>query len=146
MEITLKFKKLHPDAVTPSKAHPTDAGFDLVAISERYDREHDFFEYDTGISVEIPPGYVGLLAPRSSVSKTGLHMANSVGTIDAPYRGPIKARFYKNVVSGLRSNAYSVGDKIAQLIIVPIPTVTLEEVKDLSETDRGTGGFGSSGK
>ena len=144
MELT--FKKLHPEAVAPTRANPNDAGLDLTAVSVEYNREFDYFEYDTGIAVEFPPGNVGFLTPRSSVSKTGLHLCNSIGTIDASYRGSIKARFYKNLVPGMRARPYEVGDKIGQLVIVPCFLGEAIEVKELSNTNRGENGFGSSGK
>ncbi len=142
----LKFKKTHPDAVTPTKAHDTDAGFDLTAVSLEYNNELDIFEYDTGIAVEIPPGYVGFLTCRGSVSKTGFHLCNGVGTVDSPYRGSIRARFYKRMIPGMRSQPYKVGDKIGQLIILELPKFELREVEELSDSSRGEGRFGSTGK
>ena len=142
---TLKFKKLDKNAVTPTKANPTDAGFHLTAISVRFDNFYNFWEYDTAIGVEIPEGFMGLVMARSSVSKTGQILCNGAGVIDAPYRGSIKFRFYKNVLAGIDSVEYGVVQRIGQLIIVPVPQFELEEVADLSETDRGTGGFGSTG-
>ena len=145
--MNLKFKKLHPDAVTPSKAHVYDAGLDLTAISATYSNEYRYWEYDTGIAVSIDPGFVGFMTPRSSISKTGLYMCNSLGTIDSGYTGSLKARFYEGTIPGIRSKRYEVGDKIAQLVIMPISLATsLEEVEDLGESDRGTGGFGSTGQ
>lgn len=141
----LKFKKLHADAKIPTRAHAKDAGLDLTAVSMEYNREYDFYEYDTALAVEIPSGYVGFLAPRSSISKTGMHMCNSMGTIDCGYLGPIKARFYKPTIAGFRSESYKVGDKIAQLILVPIALPTPVETGNLNDTARGQGGFGSTG-
>ena len=86
-----------------------------------------------------------MIAARSSVSKTGQSLCNGIGVIDAPYRGPIKFRFYKNVLAGIDSKEYEIGNKIGQLIIIPVPQFELEEVTELSETKRGAGGFGSSG-
>ena len=100
-------------------------------------------KYDTGIAVEIPPGYVGLVFPRSSVCKTGLSLANSVGVIDSDYRGSISLVFYKGAEL---IEAYSYGDRIGQLVIVPIPEVEFVEAEELSETERGAGGYGSTGK
>lgn len=88
----IKFVKLLENAVMPTKAHPTDAGFDLTATSREFD-EHGAVVYGTGIAVEIPAGYVGLVFPRSSVSKLDLSMANAVGVIDAGYRGEITVKF-----------------------------------------------------
>lgn len=139
----VKIKKLHDSAVIPTKAHEQDAGFDLVAISKDDVDEgvYGFIEYDTGIGLEIPEGYVGLVYPRSSISKTGHILANSVGVIDSNYRGSIKVRF--KTIPGCAE--YIPGDRIAQLIIMPYPEITFEEVEDLSSTDRGSGSFGSSG-
>lgn len=134
----IKFKKLYSDAVTPSYAKNGDAGLDLTALSVTL--EKNFIEYGTGIAVEIPQGYVGLVFPRSSVSKKeNFYLKNSVGVIDSGYRGEIKLRFNKS------SDHYTAGEKIGQLIIIPYPTIQLEEVDELSSTDRGQGGFGSTG-
>lgn len=139
----VKIKKLVPEAVVPSYANPGDAGLDLVAtwIKVEDHNKYGFFEYGTGICVEIPEGYVGLIFPRSSISKTGMLLTNSVGVIDSGYRGEIKFRF--KYISG--TNSYNVGDKIGQLIIMPYPKIEFEEVNELNETERGDGGFGSTG-
>ena len=136
----LKIKKLHPDAMIPSYAKPGDAGLDLVATMWIF-IERGLIEYDTGIAVEIPAGYVGLIVPRSSISERGMTLANSVGIIDSGYRGEIKVR----VQYGQNSRLYDRGDRIAQLVIVPCPPVVIEEVDELSDTERGDGGFGSTG-
>lgn len=139
MTLNIKIKKLHKDAVIPTKAHTTDAGCDLYATSCHYD--NGLIIYGTGIAVEIPEGYVGLVFPRSSIANTHLTLSNSVGVIDSGYRGEIMAKFRKG-----GSNAYRVGDRIAQLIIIPYPEVVFEEVDELSDSDRGEGGYGSSGR
>lgn len=141
----IKVKKHSPDAVIPQYAHDTDAGLDLTAISKRYDSEGHFWEYDTGLSIEIPKGYVGLVFPRSSISKTDLFLTNAVGVIDSGYRGTIKARFKPTDAMWLPKN-YELGERIVQLIIMPYPKVELQLVEELDSSDRGTGGFGSSGK
>ena len=93
----VKIKKLHPDAVIPSYAKPGDAGMDLTAISKRVetgsDENGEYIEYGTGLAIEIPEGHVGLVFPRSSVSKKDLFLANAVGVIDSGYRGEVKLRF-----------------------------------------------------
>jgi dUTP pyrophosphatase len=94
--------------------------------------------------MEIPDGMVGLVFPRSSIRNTELMLSNSVGVIDAGYRGELQATF--NKLNGLDSIAYNVGDRIAQIIIVPHPIVQIVEVDELSESKRGIGGFGSTGK
>jgi dUTP pyrophosphatase len=139
----VKIKKLVPEAVIPSYANLGDAGLDLVAtwITVEDHNKYGYFEYGTGICVEIPEGYVGLIFPRSSISKTGMLLTNSVGVIDSGYRGEIKFRF--KYISG--TNSYNVGDKVGQMIIIPYPKIEFEEVDELTETQRGDGGFGSTG-
>ncbi len=139
--INVKFKKLHPDAVIPSKINDLDAGFDLVAVTNEY-LGGEQIEYGTGLAIEIPEGYMGLLFPRSSICKTRLSLANSVGVIDSQYRGEIKLVF--NEKFGDRKLYYH-GERIAQLVILPYPHVKFIEVDDLTQTPRGTGGFGSTG-
>ena len=136
----VKIKKLHPDAVIPSYAKPGDAGMDIVSIRKANDKHGNCVHY-TGISLEIPDGYVGLIYPRSSISKTSCALRNSVGVIDSGYRGEIIFKFI--CYSGL--NHYNVGDRIGQLIIMPYPQVEFEEVEELSQTERGDGGYGSTG-
>jgi dUTP pyrophosphatase len=143
----IKFKKLAPNAVTPTKAHPTDAGFDLTATSQRYD-EYGASVYGTGIAVEIPDGYVGLLFPRSSIAKRDLTVANAVGVIDAGYRGEILLKFKPAAKWNFSEHAgyyYRVGERIAQLIIMPLPEVTFEEADTLEHGERGANGYGSTG-
>ena len=139
MTLNIKIKRLTQSAKLPTKAHTTDAGYDLYATSCHYD--NGLITYGTGVAVEIPEGYVGLVFPRSSIANTHLTLSNSVGVIDSGYRGEIMAKFRKG-----GSNAYRVGDRIAQLIIIPYPEVVFEEAEELSDSDRGTGGYGSSGK
>ena len=139
--IKVKFKRLHPNAVTPKYAKPGDAGMDLVAISI-LNTSLEQVSYDTGISVEIPEGYVGLIFPRSSIRNYGIVLSNAVGVIDSGYRGSIQATFN---YYGSTKQRYTVGDRIGQLIILPYPQIEFEEVEELSETIRGTGGFGSTG-
>jgi dUTP pyrophosphatase len=139
----VRVKKLHPGAVVPKYAKPGDAGLDLTAISKEYDAANDLVVFGTGLAVEIPEGYVGLIFPRSSICKTPLILSNSVGVIDSGYRGEIKFMF--RPIDRPRKN-YEVGDRIGQLIIMPFPQVELVEAEELSSSERGTGGFGSSGK
>ena len=148
----VKVKKLDPNAVIPVKAHVSDAGFDLVATSLRWDEHEQFFEYGTGIAMDIPEGHVGLLFPRSSVSKKDLTLANSVGVVDAKFLGEIKLRFkhavkeHEGQVTTSYFDGYMVGDRIGQLIIMPIPEVSFVETEKLGDSKRGEGGFGSSGE
>lgn len=139
--MNIKIKKLHPDAKMPFRVNPTDAGADLVAVSKK--ATIDGWVYGTGLSFEIPKGYCGLLIPRSSCSKMDLQMPNSVGVIDSDYRGEVKAIFKKTKLAPI---GYGIGDRVAQLLIVPIELATFTEVDELSDTERGTGGFGSTGK
>jgi len=150
----IRFKKLVPEAKTPFKAIDVDAGFDLYATS--IIETPEYIQYNTGIAVEIPEGYVGLVFPRSSVTKYDLMLKNSVGVIDASYRGEIMCRFHgtkaisynagitKTVIYG--ENIYSVGERVAQVVFMELPKITLVEVEELSDTQRGTGGFGHTGK
>ena len=136
--LKVKFKKLHQDAITPTYAKNGDAGLDLTAMDIRW--SENYIEYGTGIAVEIPRGYVGFIFPRSSVSKKqNFYLKNAVGVIDSGYRGEIMLRF------NVSETHYEVGDKIGQLIILPYPEIQLQEVNELTSTDRGEGGFGSTG-
>jgi len=142
--VDVKILKNHSDAVIPTYAKPGDAGMDLVAVEVKF--TDDYVEYDTGLSMEIPVGYVGLIFPRSSISKYDLSLCNHVGVIDSSYRGSIKLRFKKYIRPDENTfSVYYVGDKIGQIIIIPYPQIEFKEVTDLSDTERGDGGFGSSG-
>jgi len=139
----VKIKKLHNNAVIPKYAKTGDAGLDLVA-TEIINKDPFQITYGTGLAMEIPAGFVGLVYPRSSIRKYDLSLTNCVGVIDSGYRGEIQATFRRH--KGVASTDYEVGDKIVQIIIVPYPPIEFIEVDELSETERGTGGFGSSGK
>lgn len=142
----VKLKKLVEEAVIPTYAKPGDAGMDLTAISVAFDASNDNYIYHTGIAIEIPEGYVGLIFPRSSNRKTNAYMTNHVGVIDSGYRGEIMLT-YKNR-SGINTYAdkpYSAGDRVGQIIIMPYPQIYFVEVTELSKTERGTGGHGSTG-
>lgn len=171
----VKIKKLCESAVIPTYAKPGDAGMDLTATSRIFDK-YGNVEYGTGLAMEIPEGYVGLLFPRSSICKKDLSLSNSVGVIDSGYRGEIKFKFkptlaymdfgvsedphgvsydsdtfdFVGIVGDNTKDAvtpaiYKVGDKIGQIIILPYPHIEFKEVEDLSETERGEGGYGSTG-
>lgn len=137
----VKIKKLHQDGVIPSYAKPGDAGMDLTAVSVSW--SDDIVTYDTGLAIEIPEGYVGLLFPRSSVFKTPLELTNCVGVIDSGYRGSIMFKYRH--VDQQDDRHYKVGDRVGQIIIMPYPQIEFEEVEELSSSDRGEGGFGSTG-
>ena len=143
-QLSINFKKLEPHAMEPEYAHETDAGLDLRAIDVYHDREYDFVEYGTGIAVEIPKGYVGLLFPRSSIRETPHFLANCVGVVDSGYKGEVIFTFRN--IKDRPELEYQVGDKIGQLIVMPIPKVNLIEVSELKDTQRGNKGHGSSGR
>lgn len=138
----VNIKKLDKNAIIPTYAKKGDAGLDITTIGISETTE-SYIEYKTGLAIEIPETFVGLIFPRSSISKTDLVLANAVGVIDSGYRGEIKCRF--KIVGEGDINIYEKGDKIAQLIIIPYPEIELQEVQELSSTERGQGGFGSSG-
>ena len=142
----VKIKKLHKDAVVPSYAKEGDAGMDMYAVSRGEADKYGNMVYHTGIAMEIPPGHVGLIYPRSSVSKTPHSLRNHVGVIDSGYRGEIIFKFGWVESSSLEAQVYDVGDRIGQIIIMPYPLVEFIEVEELSISDRGVGGFGSTGQ
>lgn len=140
----VKFKKLKEDAVVPSYAHATDAGLDLTAVSftQEFDKSGKLvIVYHTGLSVEIPEGYTGLIFMRSSVSQKSISLTNAVGVIDSGYRGEILCKF--KITTDALPTIYQPGEKIAQLIILPYPTIEPVVVEELEETERGDNGFGS---
>ena len=143
--MNIKIKRLHPDATIPSYAKAGDACVDLKAVSVTENTEYDYIEYGLGISVEIPNGYVGLIFPRSSVTNHYLMLKNAVGVVDSGYRGELKARF-QSMFPGMNENVYVVGDRVCQLMILPVPVIEFEEVGELAESERGIGGYGSSGR
>ena len=142
----VKIKKLHKDSVIPKYSKAGDAGMDLTAVSKEYDKDGNIC-YDTGLAFEIPENYVGLLFPRSSLSKKDLSLANHVGVIDSGYRGSVVFKFKPTCAyaEGHEDSEYSVGERIGQIIILPYPKITFVEVDELSSTERGDTGFGSSG-
>ena len=135
----IRIKKLHPKAVVPQYAHFGDAAVDLVAIRSWEDNKGKLC-YGTGLAMEIPENHVGLLFPRSSIAKMDLRLANAVGVIDSGYRGEVMLKFDKQ-----GDHCYEVGDRVGQLMLVPIPSIQFVEVVNLPGTDRGDGGFASSG-
>lgn len=139
----IKIKKINPFAIAPTKAHATDAGFDLYATSKTYDNDNNVV-YGCGLAFEIPDGYMGLVFPRSSNANKSLLLSNSVGVIDAGYRGEVTAKFKR--LYPISQGEYAIGERFAQLIVMPIPAVEFEEAEELSESERGVGGYGSSGK
>lgn len=141
----IKIKKLSDNAVMPAKAHPTDAGFDLYATSKTVD-DYGNVVYGTGLAFEIPEGYAGFLFPRSSNAKKNLLLTNSAGVLDCHYRGEVTFKFRCIHRLDEEPRTYAIGDRIGQLIVMPIPEVEFEFADKLSETDRGEGGYGSTGR
>ena len=152
----LKIKKTDINATVPTRAHATDAGFDLYSLTENKvsDTVTTPVYIQTGISVEIPKGYFGIICARSSTYKNfGFIIPNAVGIIDSDYRGELMVlainpyhSIYKDGQIHYRECVIAQGSKIAQLIVLKLPSCEIEEVSELSETERGTNGFGSSGK
>ena len=154
--LEVKIKKLVPEAVIPAYETVGAVGMDLTATSKKYD-EYGNVVFGTGIAIQIPEGYYADLRPRSSISKYDLVLANSVGTVDSDYTGEIILKFkcslklepHYHDVNTMEAKLpdfqkeYEIGDRIAQLVILPYPKVSFVEVDELSKTDRGTGGFGS---
>lgn len=143
-KVEIRFKKLSEKAVVPKYAHQHDGAMDLTATSMKenfsaIDNKLGYIEYGTDLALEIPPGYVGLIFPRSSVSNTSMSLANAVGVVDSGYLGEIKIRMRYGAFN------YKAGDRVAQLMIIERPCVTLVEVDDFEYTERGAGGFGSTG-
>lgn len=158
----IKVKKLNENAVLPHYAHyGTDMGADLTAIDYKYDPEKDRYIYKTGLAFEIPKGFGMLIVPRSSNGKTEAYLANHIGVIDSNYRGEVmfiyklrtrRQDLFPGVDEKLASlemenelAPYKIGDRIGQAIILPYPIIDYIESDELSETDRGEGGFGSTG-
>lgn len=165
--MNVKIKKLVPEAVIPSYAKTGDAGMDLTAISREFfvgKDGSDYIEYRTGLAIEVPSGFVGLLFPRSSNSKVDLVLANAVGVVDSGYRGEIVFRFkpdtdyddfvrfegnksvFVDEISSFKNYCYEVGDRVGQLVILPYPQINFIEVEELSTTERNESAFGSTGK
>lgn len=139
----VKIKKLNNKAVIPKYAKNQDAGLDITATSKHYEEKNTI--YGTGLSIEIPEGYVGLLFPRSSLSNYDLSLSNHVGVVDSGYRGEILFKFKRTDLQ-MFSKEYEPGDRIGQILIIPYPKIEFEEVNELSGSERGQSGYGSSGR
>lgn len=134
----------HPDAVLPTFSHPGDAGMDLRSVEALTIAPGARARIDTGLKVAIPEGYAGLVVPRSGLAHThGIGVTNGPGLIDANFRGRVGVLLLNTDAS--ESFVIAVGDRIAQLVIVQLPTVLGVQVQTLDATQRGEGGFGSSG-
>lgn len=142
--ISLPIKRLDPSIELPSYAHAGDAGLDLRANEDVVLRPLERRLVPTGLAIAVPEGYAGFVQPRSGLAfKEGLSMANTPGLIDAHYRGELKVCVVN--LDATHDITITRGERIAQLVIQKVPEVCLREVSELDETDRGTGGFGSSG-
>lgn len=144
----VRFKRLDSMAHLPLRATDGSAAYDLTAskvdLTVTTVGDNIVYTVHTGLAVEIPEGYVGLVFPRSSVVKTSLLLSNCVGVIDSDYRGEIMAKFY--LLGNDGSRTYIVGERCMQLMILPVPTIEWEEADELTETSRGNGGYGSTGR
>lgn len=145
--VKVKIKKLHPDAVIPQYASEGASGFDLVAVEDVEVWPGETVKVRTGLAFEIPEGYELQIRPRSGIStKTKIRIPNSPGTVDADYRGEVLV-LIENTTDETTNALFQIrkGDRIAQGVIVPVVRAEFEEVEELSETKRGSGGFGSTG-
>ncbi len=141
---TFRVAKLYEDAILPTRANLDDAGLDLYASDDIIVPPEQVKQVGTGIAIEIPRSYAGLVTPRSGLaSKYQISILNTPGVIDSGYRGEVKVLLYNH---SAYSYTIAKGDRIGQLVIVPAPLFDIVEVGTLSTTERGDGGFGSSGK
>ena len=144
--MNIPVKRLHPDAVLPSTAHAGDAGCDLVSVEEVTLRAGGGRGLvATGFAMALPEGFGGFVLPRSGLaSRHGVTCANAPGLIDAGYRGEVKVALVN--LDPEQDYVVRPGDRIAQLVVLPVPALSWEVVDELTESDRGSAGFGSSGK
>ena len=151
--MNVRSKKLENNVGIPSYAGLREAGMDFAATRKWFDESGNIC-YGTGLAFEIPEGYVGLVFPRSSCSKKQLVLANAVAVIDSGYRGEVVMKFKpslaldRNICVSMNRiyDIYEVGERIAQMIIMPYPTIEFVEVDELSQTERGSNGYGSTNK
>jgi dUTP pyrophosphatase len=142
--VELQVRLLHPQARLPRRAHPDDAGSDLFAVEEVIIPPAERRDVGTGIALAIPAGYGGFVQPRSGLAfKHGIMLTNSPGLIDAGYRGELRVSMYN---SGTEPFTVAVGERIAQLVIQRVEGPEFIAVDELSDSSRGQGGFGSSGR
>jgi dUTP pyrophosphatase len=143
--MTLRVVRLHPRATLPARAHPDDAGLDLHALEAATLAPGERASIPTGIAIEIEPGHAGLVLPRSGLAaRHGISVVNAPGLIDSGYRGELRVLLLNNDSSA--SFEVEAGDRIAQLVLIAVAIAEPVEVTQLSETPRGVGGFGSSGR
>jgi dUTP pyrophosphatase len=141
MTHTLQIKRIHSEAKLPTRAHPNDAGLDLYSLQDLTLTPHEPVRVATGVAMALPESHVGLICDRSSLGSKGIRTLG--GVVDAGYRGEVQV-----VLINLRNEPISLakGDKIAQMLVLPVNLCGVEEVADLDGTKRGAGGFGSTGK
>jgi dUTP pyrophosphatase len=168
--IQIPFKKLGKNAVIPDFKHPNDAGKDLIATSDNYNEKYDRHEYGLGFATAIPDEYYIKIAPRSSNTKSDFYIPNAPGTLDTGYRGELLVIYKRRdkialedfgmlfkgcepkktmsayINSMLSIAPYVPGERVCQMQVLPRPQIVFEEVEELSESERGEGGFGSTGK
>lgn len=137
----VKIKKLKPEAKLPSYAHEGDVGMDMYAMDRVVVAPGEHVRIWHGFALEFPTGFAAIVKDKSSISKAGLHTMG--GVFDAGYRGE-----YNTHLVNLSSESYTIeaGDKVSQLVIIPVAIPELVEVDELTDSSRGTGGFGSTGK
>ena len=141
MTVQIRVKRLHPDAKIPKAAKVGDVAFDLYSVIDYELKSGERYAVPTGIAIEIPAGYEGQVRPRSGLAlKDGITVLNTPGTIDSGYRGEVKTIMINHGDISFKINK---GMRISQLAIRPVPKVEFIEVDELSDTDRGEGGFGS---
>ena len=141
--MTLRFRKVHPDAVLPSYAHPSDAGMDVRSVEDLTIAPGKRALVHTGLVMLLPPKYEAQVRPRSGLAlKRGVTVLNTPGTIDSGYRGEVGV-----ILANFGEDDFQVkkGDKIAQIVIAPVTQPEIVETTEVDETDRGSGGFGSTG-
>ena len=141
--MTLRFRKIHPDAVLPSYAHPSDAGMDVRSVEDLTIAPGKRALVHTGLVMLLPPMYEAQVRPRSGLAlKSGVTVLNTPGTIDSGYRGEVGV-----ILANFGEADFQVkkGDKIAQIVIAPVTQPEIVETTEIDETDRGAGGFGSTG-
>lgn len=146
MSFNIKFKKLSDNATTPTRGSAAAAGWDLYAACEEpvTIKPHEVVKISTDLSFELPPNTFAGIFPRSGLAtKQGLRLANCTGICDADYRGPYIVALYND---SNEEKTVTQGDRIAQMILLPFYPMELQEVEELSDTERGEGGFGSTGK
>ena len=142
--MTLGFKRIHPDAVLPAYAHPSDAGMDVRSVEELVIPAGKRALVHTGLVVLLPPLYEAQVRPRSGLAlKHGITVLNTPGTIDSGYRGEIGVILFNSSDVDFQVKK---GDRVAQVVIAPVTQPVIEEAQEIDETDRGAGGFGSTGK